>query len=111
VPSSFCCVAPALAMMMMTPDASVFTCDVMAMQCQGNTVATCDQAANCPSGQVCCGFVGPGGGYATSCQPTCEGNAVQFCRGTEECAAGSCVVQTCSGVLVETCGGLTECPP
>lgn len=80
--------------------------------CAGATQTFCDEAANCPNNQLCCGFVGAGGGYATTCEPACTGNAVQFCHGNAECGSGGpCVVQTCHGVTVQTCGGLTECPP
>ncbi len=106
--SQFCCI---------TNDASTFACDQtsMPMQCMGmmnseGTTMYCDEAANCPDAQVCCGFVGTGGGYATSCQPSCGGNAIQFCHGSAECASGTCVGQNCNGVHVETCGALSECP-
>ena len=74
--------------------------------CTG-TKATCDEAADCPSGQICCGFVGIGGGFATACETSC-GNGLQFCRGSAECVKGDCVVQTCQGETVETCGSF--CP-
>jgi len=106
--SQFCCI---------TSEAGTFTCDMtsMPMQCQGmmmaeGTAMYCDEAANCPDAGVCCGFIGAGGGYATSCQPSCEGNAIQFCHGSAECASGTCVGQTCNGTYVETCGALLECP-
>jgi hypothetical protein len=112
--SEFCCIALAdagMMMMMMGP----FTCDTDAMQCQmmmsQGTVAYCDEAANCPDNEVCCGFIGGNGGYATSCQPSCGGNAIQFCHGNAECASGTCVGQTCNGEYIETCGALIECPP
>ncbi len=73
--------------------------------CNGTKV-DCDEAADCPSGQVCCGFVGAGGGFATSCRQGGCGTGIQMCRSTNECA--SCVVQTCRGVTMETCGAL--CP-
>jgi hypothetical protein len=79
--------------------------------CSGGTKAFCDEAANCPDAEVCCGFVGSGGGYATSCQPSCPGLAIQFCHGSAECVTGTCVGQTCSGEYVETCGPIAECLP
>lgn len=75
--------------------------------CTGTKMA-CDEAADCPSGQVCCGFVGIAGGFATSCQTSC-GTGLQFCHGSAECMTGSCVVQpSCHGVTVETCSSF--CP-
>jgi hypothetical protein len=113
--SELCCIEREAGMMMMMMMQGQFTCDTDAMQCQGmmsqGTVAYCDEAANCPNEEVCCGFIGSNGGYATSCQPSCEGNAVQFCHGSAECASGTCVGQTCNGEYVETCGALLECPP
>jgi hypothetical protein len=104
--SQFCCIQN---------DAGTFTCDTMTTQCQtmmvSGTTMYCDEAANCPDAEVCCGFIGAGGGYATSCQAACAGNAIQFCHGSAECASGSCVGRTCNGVYVETCGALVECPP
>lgn len=107
VGSQYCCIAN---------DAGSFTCDTTSTKCQGTMMSPgtsmyCDEAANCPDAQVCCGFAGSAGGYATACQPSCGGNAVQFCRGSAECASGPCVVQHCNGVDVQTCGGLIECPP
>ncbi len=111
--SEFCCIELTDSGMMMM--GMPYTCDTTAMQCQmgmtQGTVAYCDEAANCPNAQVCCGFIGGNGGYATSCQPSCEGNAIQFCHGSAECASGTCVGQTCNGEYVETCGALVECPP
>lgn len=112
--SQFCCIAN---------EAGTFACDpvdagmmMMMMQCQGmmmseGTTMYCDEAANCPNSELCCGFVGTGGGFATSCHPSCGGNAVQFCHGNAECgSSGPCIGQMCNGVFVETCGGLIECP-
>lgn len=73
--------------------------------CNGTKV-DCDEAADCPSGQVCCGFVGAGGGFTTSCHQGGCGTGIQMCRSTNECA--SCLVQTCRGVTMETCSAL--CP-
>lgn len=75
--------------------------------CTGETKVLCDEAADCPSGQVCCGFVGASGGFATSCAASC-GTGIQFCRGSAECTSDSCVAQTCRGESVETCGAF--CP-
>ena len=107
--SQFCCIQS---------DAGSFTCDPTSMptQCQmmmtAGTTEYCDEAANCPDAELCCGYVGGGGGYSTSCQASCQGTAIQFCHGNAECGSnGPCVVQHCRGVLVETCGGLLECPP
>src|SRR5689334_13184712 len=35
--------------------------------CTGTKMA-CDEAADCPTGQLCCGFVGQSGGFNTTCQ-------------------------------------------
>ena len=75
--------------------------------CTGTSM-TCDEAADCPSGQICCGFVGSAGGFATKCQTSC-GTGLQFCHGSAECLTGECTVQTqCHGVTIETCSAF--CP-
>lgn len=72
------------------------------------TKMACDEAADCPNGQVCCGFVGASGGFNTACQPSC-GTGLQFCHGSAECITGSCTVMPqCHGVTIETCGSF--CP-
>ena len=72
------------------------------------TKMACDEAADCPSGQICCGFVGSSGGFATSCQTSC-GTGLQFCHGSAECTSGQCtVLPQCHGVTIETCGSF--CP-
>lgn len=75
--------------------------------CTGTTMV-CDEAADCPSGQICCGFVGNGGGFATKCQTSC-GTGLQFCHGSAECLSGTCTITpNCHGVTIETCNGI--CP-
>jgi hypothetical protein len=75
--------------------------------CTGTKMA-CDEAADCPSGQICCGFVGSAGGFATTCQTSC-GTGLQFCHGSAECVTGQCTLQQqCHGVTIETCSSL--CP-
>jgi len=72
------------------------------------TKMACDEAADCPSGNVCCGFVGAGGGFTTSCAPSC-GTGLQFCHGSAECVTGECTLQAqCHGVTIETCSSF--CP-
>jgi hypothetical protein len=75
--------------------------------CPGLTKSNCDEAADCDGGNVCCGFVGPTGGFNTACQPSC-GTGLQFCHGTAECVTGTCTLMQCRGVTVETCGSF--CP-
>ncbi|HEY1956848.1 MAG TPA: hypothetical protein VGH28_14610 [Polyangiaceae bacterium] len=75
--------------------------------CTGETKVLCDEAADCPSGQVCCGFVGATGGFATSCSTSC-GTGIQFCHGSAECVTGTCTAQQCRGENIETC--TTLCP-
>ena len=61
--AQFCCIQN---------EAGAFTCDVDAAQCMTGmgmmgvvgTKMYCDEAANCPNGELCCGFVG-GAGEAT----------------------------------------------
>lgn len=71
------------------------------------TEAFCDEAADCPAGQVCCGFVGSTGGFATSCATSC-GTGLQFCHGNAECVSGTCTAQQCRGETIETCSSI--CP-
>ena len=103
--TQFCCITDGGAKLVcdnLTADGGIPT-----NVCAGSTKATCDEAANCPQGQVCCGFVGSSGGFSTSCQTSC-GTGLQFCRGSAECKSGQCTVQQCRGVTIETCGSL--CP-
>jgi hypothetical protein len=91
------------------------------------TSATCDapvycnEAADCPSGTVCCGhFICPGAVpdcdlFAQQrCLADCDGGfgkgevAWQACRGNDECPSGTCVLQLCQSgsapsAAVEAC--------
>ncbi len=65
----------------------------------------CLEAADCASGQVCCGTYDLNAGTAsTSCQ-TGPCGTVQFCRTSGECDnAQPCTPQSCAGQQLELCG-------
>jgi hypothetical protein len=46
----------------------------------------CDDAADCPTGSICCRTA-----FGTAaCAKTCTGNQTQLCRTNAECKAGQC---------------------
>jgi hypothetical protein len=64
----------------------------------------CDEAADCPQGQVCCASGGVIG-VSTFCQNACSVGQVQVCSTQQECKPGvACVAHDCSGRVVGTCG-------
>ena len=83
-----------------------FCCDFGDGGCQENEGGTCfgaagrcDEAADCPMGQVCCSTLG------AACQAgPCLG--AQLCKTTGECggADGGCRVQSCLGRMIQACG-------
>jgi hypothetical protein len=110
------------------------TCQPNSASCSNNDVKVqCEEAADCPSGYVCCeyfpAFATLG---ATSCMPSCANGWSQICRTHAECAADAggparCVLQTCGSsfgfgggqrVTLEACavgmtngGALPYCMP
>lgn len=81
--------------------------------CSG-VVARCDEAANCPPGQVCCVTSQSPSGLETECRQSCQGGNPQSCRTDGECGGmGPCVAWTCAGSVVATCqagGSASGCP-
>lgn len=87
-------------------------CQAASVSCPPGAVSvTCNEAADCVVGKVCCGTVGSldGGsvGVSAECATTCAvPPRTQLCRTNGECPdGGPCVVQTCSdGKTYELCG-------
>jgi len=71
----------------------------------------CDEAADCPGGDVCC--IPPNANivvaYFTQCQKTCgidDPYIYQVCKTSAECQNGKpCIGQPCQGKMIYTCGG------
>jgi hypothetical protein len=83
--------------------------------CTGGLRKRCDEAADCPMGQICCYEIG-GAGINTACATTCN-TRPQACKTTSECKndGGMCAVHQCQGMLsgfsIESCSGLPmACP-
>jgi hypothetical protein len=96
----------------------------------GNCLApnrVCDEAADCPSGQVCCtgAAVLPanatvGGFTGTTCldanapgscvpMPGVGNSSVMACKDNAECGELSCITEDCWGYPLSTCGGSVDC--
>lgn len=82
------------------------TCQPNSGSCANGEVAVqCEEAADCPSGHVCCenfpafATLGP-----TTCMPSCPASMSQICRTHAECGMGDsgapakCVLQTCGSL-------------
>jgi hypothetical protein len=111
------------------------TCIPNSSSCpSGQDMVQCNEAADCPPGQVCCenfpaiATLGP-----TSCMPSCTGGTYQICHTHAECGLGdagtppTCILQTCmsfgfgggGSVTLEACavagatggGALPYCTP
>jgi hypothetical protein len=71
----------------------------------------CDEAADCPGGQVCCipPNAAPFIAYTTFCVASCTFDplAYQVCKTDAECEKGmACVTQPCHGETIQSCGPL-----
>ena len=102
--TTFCCARPG------GPD----TCETSGGACANAAVRKCDEAADCPVGNVCC-YDPSTTPPSTSCQGDCTGGGgrrVQACKTTTECLVGQCATRLCSdGRTVATCGPLVGlCP-
>jgi len=78
--------------------------------CQGFR-QRCNEAADCPSGNLCCSVPAqaPWYVYSSSCEPACDSMLPQICKTDAECANGqACVSQICHGELVQTCGAIAD---
>jgi len=62
----------------------------------GGAPLKCDDAADCPGGQVCCGSISKG----SACSATCSSGG-QLCRTDAECQSGAC--KPVSGGGYSTC--------
>lgn len=88
-------------------------CEQAGTQCFGLR-ERCDEAADCPTGAVCCYEFGPTG-LEARCRAGGCGQGVQACRTQAECTSGTCAVHTCGrdGGLgtIESCSGAPPvCP-
>jgi hypothetical protein len=88
------------------------TCSAVDASCGILTTAVaCDEAADCPSGQVCCetpAGLGPG---TQLCASSCASGSYQLCRSNTECGSAKCTPQSCGipSYNVEACGMQSGC--
>ena len=93
VPASQCC-----------SDVDASTCDPAGSACTG-LVRTCDEAADCDPGEVCCVTQIAPKRFATACKASCDVGEPQACASSAECGdAGACLPWRCGAVDVKTCG-------
>jgi len=99
VPAEVCC------------DSDTESCQAASAACTGTPIA-CDEAADCPAGNICCilststtkssarVFCQPG-----SVCPVIKGAiaAAQICRSNNECPSHSCQFWDCLGNVIESC--------
>jgi hypothetical protein len=82
--------------------------------CNNGVLRTCDEAADCPTAEVCC-YEQQGNNLAAGCHGDCNGGGgtrFQACSSTTECLSGTCAIHACdAGGSVETCKGIPNiCP-
>ena len=100
----FCCVED-------TGSRPLWECmvDAPGVRC-GALTRQCDEAADCPAGQLCCVplTARPFPAYSAHCAASCDGSYwFQLCRLAGECPAGKpCLRQECSGESIQTCGAI-----
>ncbi len=66
--------------------------------CPPQTVTiTCNEAADCPYGSVCCGTppTEEGGTLYAHCATSCSPSQVQLCRTNGECPGDKCYIERC----------------
>lgn len=107
VPADMCCDAS------LVPMSSTQKCVPQTMSACGVLRRTCDEAADCGGGQVCC--IPPNANIQIALNAQCEAKGSckdptyfpQLCKTSAECDNGmACVMQTCLGAVVWTCGGI-----
>lgn len=77
-------------------------CQDKGKACAG--IAVCDEAADCPSGKICCGSASFDSSN-TDCEAKCDGiNQSQPCRTDTECGSRKCIQQSCFGISAWLCG-------
>ncbi len=105
--SHYCCVD--------TTDGGPATCLDNGVSACGGIRQKCDEAADCPTANICCINAGDAASIAdnTVCVTACDADGFQVCRTDAECKNGLlCVGQMCNGIWIQTCGHLPEmrCP-
>jgi hypothetical protein len=97
--SAFCCALPNGA----TTDLS---CETSGGNCPNGGVIHCDEAADCPVGNVCC-WDTSGPVIASDCHTDCTGGGgtrYQACKTDSECLSGTCASRACTnGLAVTSC--------
>jgi hypothetical protein len=106
------CTTPAEQCCVVQSDAGASaSCESAGTACPGINIG-CDEAADCPSGQVCCGEVSFGSDGPTlksTCAASCTGlTRRQLCRTNTECGSEACEVTPCQGIPLEVCGGIPD---
>jgi len=64
----------------------------------------CDEPADCPVGQKCCGTIGLNSALDASCAPTCGEGTFQRCKTSADCAGESCASKHCVSHTLPICG-------
>jgi len=103
-PDEYCCVNDGGA-----------NCGTDSTQCSaGSLEAHCDEAADCPTGNVCCGSI-QGFKLVVTCVDVnmnkCPSTSTQYqvCKTDAECQNNAgCKIQNCAGAIVHTCGGINN---
>jgi hypothetical protein len=105
--SAFCCA---------TPDGATtdLACQTSGGNCPSGGVIHCDEAADCPAGNVCC-WDTSGPVVASDCHTDCTGGGgtrYQACKTNGECLTGTCAAHACAnGLDVTSCAPVgTLCP-
>lgn len=102
VPDNPCCLS-------LSPQSA--TCSVIGSSCDG-FIVSCDEASDCPGGEICCLDVTSQTTGTQTCQkgPTCPTSKymdAQICRSNAECAGGSCSSWSCTieypHTVIEAC--------
>lgn len=104
VPANYCCDGA-------TADGGTEKCVPGFTSSCGGLRRACDEALDCPGGQVCCipPDAAPFIAYNAQCAATCKNDPLsyQLCKTDLECENGlTCVTQICHGKEIRSCGAL-----
>ncbi len=88
-------------------------CQQSGAACPGGARRSCEKAADCTGGEVCC-FDFSTAPASASCRGDCNGGGgtrVQACATQAECVTGTCATHSCTaGGSIESCTGSAACP-
>jgi hypothetical protein len=105
--TAFCCALP-------NGSTTDLSCQTSGGNCPNGGVIQCDEAADCPSGNICC-WDTSGPAIASDCRTDCTGGGgtrYQACATESECLSGTCASHACTnGLEVTSCVPVgTLCP-